>query len=54
MECLLYTDNLPIFTGNPGGNFSSTNSLSLLKCLNGAVTSNTFNKDSIDNGKSGL
>ena len=45
---------LPIFTGKPGGSFIRTNSLSLLKCLKGAMTSNTFSSISTDNGKSGL
>ena len=35
--------NLPIRTGNPGGSFMDTNSFNLLKCLNGAMTSSTFN-----------
>lgn len=34
---------LPDFTGKPGGSFIWTNSLSLLKCLKGAITSKTFN-----------
>lgn len=33
----------PNFTGKPGGSFIWTNSLSLLKCLKGAITSKTFN-----------
>lgn len=33
----------PSLTGKPGGSFICTNSLSLLKCLNGAITSKTFN-----------
>ncbi len=34
---------LPSLTGNPGGSFIWTNSLSLLKCLKGAMISKTFN-----------
>lgn len=37
-----YKANQPILTGNPAGSFMATNSFSLLKCLNGATTSNTF------------
>ena len=33
---------VPSLTGNPGGSFIWTNSRSLLKCLNGAITSNTL------------
>lgn len=33
---------VPSLTGNPGGSFIWTNSRSLLKCLNGAMTSNTL------------
>jgi len=44
----------PIFTGKPGGSFIRTNSLSLLKCLKGAITSSTFSNISTDSGKSGL
>lgn len=32
----------PSLTGKPGGSFIWTNSLSLLKCLKGAITSKTF------------
>lgn len=32
----------PSLTGKPGGSFICTNSLSLLKCLKGAITSKTF------------
>lgn len=35
--------SLPSLTGKPGGSFICTNSLSLLKCLKGAITSKTFN-----------
>lgn len=34
--------HIPSLTGKPGGSFIWTNSRSLLKCLNGAMTSNTF------------
>jgi len=44
----------PIFTGKAGGSFIRTNSLSLLKCLKGAITSSTFSNISTDSGKSGL
>jgi hypothetical protein len=48
------TSYSPIFTGKPGGSFIRTNSLSLLKCLKGAITSSTFSNISTDSGKSGL
>ena len=32
----------PILTGKPAGSFMATNSFNLLKCLNGATTSNTL------------
>lgn len=44
----------PILTGNPGGNFICTKSLSLAKCLNGAITSKTLNNLSVVKGKSSL
>ena len=37
-------NNIPTRTGKPGGNFIDTNSLSLSKCLKGAMTSRTFSK----------
>lgn len=37
-----YKPHQPILTGNPAGSFIATNSFNLLKCLNGATTSNTF------------
>lgn len=45
---------LPNFTGNPGGNFICTNLRSLVKCLNGAITSSTLNNISTERGKSEL
>lgn len=39
----LFEWSLPSLTGKPGGSFIWTNSLSLLKCLKGAITSRTFN-----------
>ena len=38
------SSNIPTRTGKPGGNFIDTNSLSLSKCLKGAITSRTFSK----------
>lgn len=43
---------MSIFTGKPLGNFNVTNSRSFVKCLNGAITSKTFNNISTVNGKS--
>lgn len=46
--------HLPILTGKPGGNFIWTNSRSLLKCLNGAITSRTLSRESTVIGNSSL
>lgn len=43
---------ISIFTGNPLGSFNVTNSRSFVKCLNGAITSSTFNSISTVNGNS--
>lgn len=43
---------MSIFTGNPLGSFIVTNSRSLVKCLNGAITSNTFKSISTFSGNS--
>lgn len=43
---------MSIFTGNPPGSFKVTNSRSLVKCLKGAITSNTFSNISTVKGKS--
>lgn len=40
--------------GKPGGNLTSMNSRSLLKCLNGARASSMFKSEFVVNGKFSL